>query len=248
MNTDVMSKSHPREILGVVGGLGPLASAEFLKTIYEYNLDQREQNSPIVMVYSDPTFPARTEAFANGHQDDLLVRLIEALDRLCDLNVSKIVICCVTIHYLLPRVPFELREKVLSLLDVIFSTVEQLGKRHLLICSNETRKWEIFQSHPAWTALQDCFVLPDEGDQRRIGEMILQIKGNRNISGMIPFLDNLLGRYKVDSFIAGCTEMHILAKLFSSYNNGRYNYGCVDPLAMLAKNLGCRSRERVRSL
>ena len=40
-----MIKSHKREMLGVLGGMGPLASAEFLKTIYEYNiLGQREHN------------------------------------------------------------------------------------------------------------------------------------------------------------------------------------------------------------
>ena len=32
---EAMNSTAEREILGVVGGLGPWASAEFLKTIYE---------------------------------------------------------------------------------------------------------------------------------------------------------------------------------------------------------------------
>ncbi len=36
-----MNEYNEQEILGIVGGLGPLASAEFLKTIYEHSLDER---------------------------------------------------------------------------------------------------------------------------------------------------------------------------------------------------------------
>lgn len=51
-----------RDPLGVLGGMGPLASAEFLKTIYECSVAGGEQRSPSVIMYSDPTFPDRTEA------------------------------------------------------------------------------------------------------------------------------------------------------------------------------------------
>ena len=42
------------KVLGVVGGAGPLASAEFTKTIYEFSLGEREQEAPIVLLYSIP--------------------------------------------------------------------------------------------------------------------------------------------------------------------------------------------------
>ena len=55
-----------KEILGVVGGMGPLASAEFVKTIYEHSLGEREQASPTVLMHSDPTFPDRTQLLPCG--------------------------------------------------------------------------------------------------------------------------------------------------------------------------------------
>jgi aspartate racemase len=58
-----MADSSERNIIGILGGMGPVASAEFLKTIYEDQLDPDEQGAPIVMMYSDPTFPDRTKAF-----------------------------------------------------------------------------------------------------------------------------------------------------------------------------------------
>jgi aspartate racemase len=164
-----MAKSHNREMLGVLGGMGPLASAEFLKTIYEYNiLGQREQQSPKVIVYSDPTFPDRTEALLRGDDEILLANLIEALDQLCELDVSKIVICCITSHYLLPKLPDDLRNRVISLVDIIFKKILERQKKHLLICSTGTQKLQIFPNHPLWQFAKNYIILPDENDQNLI--------------------------------------------------------------------------------
>jgi len=39
-------------ILGVLGGMGPVVTAEFLKSIYEYNpFIDKEQESPNVIVF-----------------------------------------------------------------------------------------------------------------------------------------------------------------------------------------------------
>src|SRR5215510_14138151 len=102
-----------KPVLGVLGGMGPLASAEFAKTIYELSgeISMREQAAPVVLMYSDPAFPDRTEAFLRGETQPLLTRLIKALELLCSMGASQLVICCMTIHYLLPQVPGALRER-----------------------------------------------------------------------------------------------------------------------------------------
>ncbi len=135
-----MQQSHKREMLGVLGGMGPLASAEFLKTIYESNiLGQREQQSPQVVVYSDPTFPDRTEALLRGDYEQLLANLIEALNQLCKLDVSKIVICCITSHYLLPKLPYDLRERIISLVDIICKKILEKKKAFITLLNGNTK-------------------------------------------------------------------------------------------------------------
>jgi aspartate racemase len=228
-----------KPILGVVGGLGPLASAEFLKTIYECSLVGREQESPIVMLLSDPTYPDRTSEFLKQSYDDLLGRLIESLFRLRDLHASRVVICCITYHYLLPRVPRELREKIISLLDVIFERIIHVRKRHLLLCTNGTRKMQLFETHQQWPAAKEFFVLPDDKDQEAIHELIYrQIKGNGNVSLLLPRFEALMAKYEVDRFIAGCTEIHLPAKQFEISNGNHQGYSCVDPLTIIAKEIG----------
>ena len=229
-----------RQFLGVLGGMGPLASAEFLKTIYEQSLGEREQDAPPVILYSDPSFPDRTDALLAGEYEELLAQLGEALGRLNALGVSKIVICCITIHHLLPLVPEHLRARVVSLIDVIFEEVERSRKRHLLICTTGTRRLGLFQSHARWGQLKDFFVLAGDDDQEAIHELIYRVKKNQDPRLLVPRLEALLGKYGVDSFIAGCTETHLLAKQVA---RGASAYGCIDPLGVIAR--GVRESELV---
>src|SRR5437764_219943 len=95
--------------LGLLGGMGPLASAEFIATLYHLNLVEPEQESPSCILLSDPTFPDRTEAILAGDTGLLALRLEQALQRLVDLGADWIVIACVTIHHVLPQVREPLR-------------------------------------------------------------------------------------------------------------------------------------------
>src|SRR5260221_377430 len=105
-------------MLGILGGMGPLASAEFLKTIYRLNLSGSEQEAPSCVLLSAPSFPDRTAAILNGSTAILVTRLTQALEELASLGAERIVIACVTIHHLLPDVPERLRRRVVSLLDL----------------------------------------------------------------------------------------------------------------------------------
>src|SRR5437867_1665942 len=152
-----MKEHLGRPILGVLGGMGALASAEFLKSIYESCSGRAEQDSPVVAVYSDPAFPDRTESFILGAEDEMLERLLDALARLRRVGASRMVLCCMTIHYLLPRLPLEMRGQIISLLDVIFAEVQRSPERHLLICSTGTRNLKLFENHPSWDLAKDRF-------------------------------------------------------------------------------------------
>lgn len=233
-----MPEYRAQKITGIVGGLGPLASAEFLKTIYECSLDEHEQYSPAVILYSDPSFPDRTEALRNGDISCLLGQLTGVLECLIGMGVSRIVVCCVTIHCLLPKLPEDLRGRIVSLLDIIFAQVQRSKSKHLLICTCGTRQSLVFESHQDWGGARPWIVLPDEDDQEVIHHQILyQIKKNRDPRQLIPVLESLLMKYDLDSFISGCTEMHVLAKEFLKPGCGGRGFNCLDPLMIIAREL-----------
>src|SRR5206468_7909378 len=114
-----------------------------------------EQDSPIVTLYSDPTFPDRTEAFLRGEDEELLERLLDALARLSSLGASRIVICCMTLHHLLPKVPLDMRSRIISLPEIILARVQSSSERHLLIGSTGARKLELFQKQAHWSLTKE---------------------------------------------------------------------------------------------
>lgn len=226
-----------KSILGVVGGMGPIASTEFLKTIYDYSQVEREQEFPIVFVYSDPTFPDRTEAFLKGEEQVVLDQLVTALKALLQMNASQIVLCCMTIHHLLPRLAPDLAEKIISLLDVIADHLPRTEKKHLLICSNGTRRFRLFENHKQRAVFEQYLVLPSDDDQEQIHrDLIYPIKKSPDPRTVLPLLYSLLEKYGVDSFAAGCSEIHVLSKHLAP-NGQRKKYGCVDPLAIIARQV-----------
>ena len=224
-----------KKILGVLGGMGPVASAEFLKSIYDYSEGEREQEFPVVFVYSDPTFPDRTEAFTKGEEEVVLNQLVKALNALIRMDASKIVICCMTIHHLLPRLSQDLAEKIISLLDVIAAHLPRTEKKHLLICSNGTRRFRLFENHKQRAVFERYLVFPTDDDQERIHrDLIYPIKKSPDPRTLLPLFDSLLEKYGVDSFAAGCSEIHVLSKQLDA-NGRRGKYSCIDPLAIIAR-------------
>lgn len=234
-----LSSENGKPILGVLGGMGGLASAEFVKTIYELSGEVAtcEQDAPVVLLYSDPLFPDRTEMFLRGETQPILNRLIESLQFLCDMGASQVVICCMTIHYLLPLVPSALRERVISLTDVILSSVESLKKKHLVISSTGTIKLELLQRTPGWEQAGKYFVFPSDPEQQQMHDLIYEVKRNRNLLEARLFIESLLNRHGVDSFAAACSEIHLLAKQFAPSGPQQRGYGCVDPLMIIARQV-----------
>jgi aspartate racemase len=153
------------------------------------------------------------------------------------MGVSKTVICCVTIHFLLPKLPDELKSRVISLLDVIFETVARKRDKSLLLCSSGTREMKLFESHPQWESLKDRIVAPSLSDQDLIHKFIYEIKKNADVPRGIPVIESLLDKYQVDSFIVGCTEVHIFAKQYMAANDNRARRNCIDPLSIIAKSM-----------
>lgn len=223
-----------KPILGIIGGLGPFASAEFLRTIYECNVTA-EPEMPRVIMISDPSIPDRKQSFLDKNDGDLLRSLIDAINQLHILDADKIVICCVSLHYLLPKLNAELQRNVISLIDVIIENLIVSGQRHLLLSSTVPLEAKIFEKHRQWQAVKNLMVFPTEGDQQLILQGINQYKIDTTNHPLIPVLKKLLSKYETSSFIAGCSELHLLTKQLLKEGNKPEMF--IDPLYLIASRL-----------
>lgn len=223
-----------KHTLGIVGGMGVMASAEFTRTIYEYNTCEVEQEAPGVILLSDPTFPDRTRAFLSGAHAPLAAALERSLWRLSELGADRFLLACVTLHFTVPLLPARLRAGIISLVEVALAEVARTGRRQLLFCSNGARAARVFQNHPLWAEAGRHVVWPDEQDQELVHSLLYRYKVESESQPFMPHLDGLLSKYGVDSFVAGCSELHLLTKHLM---RRRPDLPFIDPLHVIAGNL-----------
>src|SRR5437773_4957723 len=167
------SSIKPKPLWGILGGMGPLASAEFLNTIYRLSLERagkegkegnegKEQDMARVILVSDPSVPDRTEAIVTRRDKpeqfkEVKRRLKQSLEMLNAMQVDRIVIPCITAHFFLPYLDLEasVRSRICSLISIVCDALRTDGGRYVLLRTNGTRDEQIFENHPCWHAVCD---------------------------------------------------------------------------------------------
>lgn len=200
-----------RGVLGVLGGMGPLASAEFIKSIYTLNTFETEQDMPRVLLDSDPLVPDRTQAIQTGIDRQLRERLGDRLAGLAERGATAIVIACFTAHHYLAGVEPTGRRNVVSLVDITLDGMVAASGRFLMLCTSGTRQARVFQNAPSWPAVARQIVMPDRRDAELIHKMVYRMKRNKPMSDVVPTIDLLLSRYGCTGVVCGCTEFHLVS-------------------------------------
>lgn len=221
-------------VLGILGGMGPLASAAFLDTIYQLNIAGPEQTAPVCLLHSDPTFPDRTKAILSGDTRELTRRLESALKRLTAAGADRIVIACVTAHHVLPELPDELRARVISLPELVIDEALRSPRPLLLLATDGTRAAGVFERQERWGLIAPRVGFLDATDQRTLHEWIYRLKERHCPRECMEWLDSLPAKYGKEGFIFGCTELHIVHKDFERTAH-RFDGRAIDPLLIAAR-------------
>lgn len=223
-------------LLGIVGGMGPLASAELVATIYRLNMLEPEQQAPSLVLHSDPSIPDRTTAILAGDTRELSARLTGALETLVASGTERIVIACITAHQVLPEVPEHLRSRVVSLLDLVIDEIRATSGPYLLLASVGTRRARIFERHERWGEVAQRVGFLEGDDQHRLHEAIYRFKQNEPVEPLIPWLESLPGRYGAEGLIFGCSELHLFQRPLAR-RPCQEAVRIIDPLFTVARDL-----------
>ncbi len=216
--------------------MGPLASAELVRTIYRLHVREPEQLAPGLVLYSDPSIPDRTEALAAGAADELAGRLATAVEGVLAAGARRAVIACLTIHAVLPRLAPRLRRAVISLVDLALDAVIADPRPRLLLATDGTRASGVFEAHPRWGEASGSLVLPDRGDQRALHRRLYRLKAQASAERFAEWLGALAAAHGVEGFLFGCTELHLLQPVLERRRTG-WAAGVVDPLRLVAERL-----------
>ncbi len=169
--------SAPRKLLGVLGGMGPAAGAEFLRLLTVLSPATRDQDHSPVILLSDPQVPDRTEALL-GRGEDPTPRLREDLLKLASWGANLLAVPCNTAHAFIDRFADELPVPLVHIVEeTLADAIEKNPSGGWLVATEGTLASGIYQER----ALRSGFKLhlPSPREQAEVNEVIRLVKANR---------------------------------------------------------------------
>ncbi len=224
-----MAEVVMEKVIGILGGMGPLATADLFRRIVEKTPAKRDQEHPRIIIYDNPKIPDRT-AFILGKGEDPRPELIDSARKLENWGADFIVMPCNTAHFFAEDIQREIRIPLLSMVEETAKTIEAMGLRKVgLLATDGTVKGLVY--HRALLGRGIPIAVPPKRDQETVMKAIYKgVKaGNLNM-GRRLLLDvaKKLER-RVEGMIAGCTEVSLVLKPHD------LGVPLVDPLDVIAK-------------
>lgn len=113
-------------VLGVLGGMGPLASAEFMRRLTQLTPADRDQDHIPAVLWSDPRVPDRTAARLAGGEDPLPA-LLRGLRGLEAAGCGAVAIPCNTAHGWFDAMQAATRLPILHIVDAAAADLAHQG-------------------------------------------------------------------------------------------------------------------------
>ena len=209
------AKRKPAGAIGVLGGMGPMATVDFLAKVIELTPASRDQDHLPLIVYSVPQVPDRSASIVEGRESPLPA-MIEGLRTLVRAGVECIAIPCNTAHHWYDDLARESSVPVLHMVDSAGAAMQRLGVPDGpvgLLATAGTLAASIYPTRLVRHGYE-C-VVPDDGDMENlVTPGIGLVKAGRTAEAeelLRTAADNLLGR-GARVVILACTEIPVALK------------------------------------
>ncbi|MBE6924732.1 MAG: aspartate/glutamate racemase family protein [Ruminococcaceae bacterium] len=216
--------------LGVLGGLGPMATAYYLELVIRMTDVKCDQDHPEIILLNIPTIPDRTAFILGKSHESPLEPMIQLGLQMKGLGVTVLATPCVTAHYFHEA----LQEGIgLPVIHVIKATAELLKKAGIrrvgLMATDGTVQSGIFQQQIEALGME--LILPDAQGQRGVMALIYdQVKaGLQPDMSLFATIRDRLRQQGAEVVVLGCTELSLLKK------EQPLGDGILDVLDVLAK-------------
>ncbi len=200
--------SKPEKTLGVLGGMGPAACAEFLRLLAKDAPAKNDSQHPKIIMLSDPETPDRSDGLMGLGPDPLPV-IRKNLLQLVEWGADVLAVPCNTAHYFIDRFIDELPVPLIHIVDVTVEAAKDLSKGNCswLLATDGTQKSLIYPLCAEKKRFH--FLKPSTEQQDKIQSCIRYVKsGDLKTAGEIMNdVVNELWRERDVPVTMGCTEL-----------------------------------------
>lgn len=216
--------------LGILGGMGPLATANFYEEIIQSTKVEKDQDHIDLIISSHATIPDRTSVILQGKsRDDVLTKVQEDIRLFEFAKVDAIAIPCNTFHYFYDDVQKMTSIPIFHMVRLTLQRAKELGIHRLTIFSTTgTKHGQVYQKQASNMGIH--LVETSLEDDKTIMSIIYDIKkrGIRTDERM----ENLLKKYfnLSEGIVLACTELSCL------HLPPHYQDRLFDPVKILAEH------------
>ena len=221
-----------RQLIGILGGMGPEATLDLYRHITNLTSASRDQDHFRVLIYSNPKIPNRTLAIADGGESPLCA-LLESARLLESAGASIIAMPCNAAHHYLGQ----LRAAVgVPILDMIAETCAALRKRRPevetvgLLASDGTVQSKIYNR--ALEVHGTEILLPDKSEQTFIQSTIDEVKAGKHTEETrkkLLVVATRMVQSGAQAIVLGCTELPLV------FDSKAFPYPCLNSTRILAE-------------
>jgi aspartate racemase len=220
-----------KKTLGILGGMGPLATADLFKKIVEMTDADSDQEHIHIIIDNNCEIPDRTKFIKTGKNSPIEQMLLSA-KRLEANNVDCIIMPCHTAHYFYDEIRSQINVPFINMIEV---TAEYISKHYKQVKRTGLLATEGIYISGIYKKIFNKFnieiIEPELKYKKYITNAIYSMKkgclvNEKEIDETILHLKGLGAEY----FILGCTELPIVFK------NLNINEKCLDPTSILAQS------------
>ena len=199
--------------LGIMGGLGPLASAYFYEQITEMTRVRGDQDHLEIFLHSFPQIPDRTDFILDHTKPNPLPYMGKSAQTLETLGVDVIAIPCITAHYFHDDLQSYTNVPIIHLIKEVADYLKRNDYECVgLLATDGTVQSRIFQDELENHGIK--VVVPNEARQKDVMHVIYEDvkKGKRVNRTAFERASGYLSDHGAEIIILGCTELSIVRR------------------------------------
>ncbi len=217
--------------LGILGGLGPLATVYFMDLIVKMTDAVTDQDHISMIVLNHAAIPDRTEFILDNSKPNPLPMMIEDAKKLQSAGSDYVVMPCNTAHFFYEQIQKNIEIPMLNIIEETVKEACAKGVRKLgILATKGTVSAGSYQRMCEKYAVE--WGVPSLQDEQALMNIIYnQVKAGKeiNITEFLKIIENMKSD-GCDAVALGCTELSVINKDFAL---GREDV--IDSLEVLAK-------------
>ncbi|MCQ2417290.1 MAG: amino acid racemase [Oscillospiraceae bacterium] len=202
---------NEKKKLGVIGGLGPMASAQFLELLTTMTDADCDQEHIETILFSRPQTPDRTAFLLGKSQDSPLPMMLDSARTLETLGCGVLVMPCMTAYSFAAEMQAGCKAKLINPITECAKLLKKKGKKRIgIMATDGTLKIGTFQKALELEGIQP--VIPDVEHQKEVMRIIYEDVKSGRPADMEQFhaVAHSMRADGAECVILGCTELSVI--------------------------------------